>query len=122
MLFHHTWVIRALMVRLRQPGMCVQRRFLAILGLVLVLFLVAALVHLFKQPDDSAMERAALEIFAALGVLVIGAMACAIVIRKKTGASWSDEDALKAAGLDSKQKPSSGQRQPSTTRKTIRQR
>ncbi len=108
MLFHHTWVIRALMVRLRQPGMCVQRRFLAILGFVLVLFLVAALVHLLKQPTDTAMERAALEVFAAMGVLLGGAMACAIVIRKKTGASWSDEDALKAAGLEPKPKPSRG--------------
>ncbi len=109
MLFHHTWVIRALLVRLRQPGMCVQRRFLAVFGLVLVLFLVAALVHLFKQPNDTAMERAALEVFAAMGVLISGAIACAIVIRKKTGATWSDEDALEAAGLEPKQQSSRGQ-------------
>ncbi len=110
MLFHHTWVIRALIVRLRQPGMSVQRRFLAVLTLVLVLFLVAALVHLFKQPNDTAMERAALEVFAALGVLIGGAVACAIVIRKKTGTAWSDEHALEAAGLDPKQQPSRQQR------------
>ncbi len=109
MLFHHTWVIRALIVRLRQPDMGLQRRFLAILALVLVVFLVAALIHLFRQPNDTAMERAALEIFAAMGVLVGGAVACAIVIRKKTGASWSDADALEAAGLEPKQQSSRGQ-------------
>lgn len=110
MLFHHTWVIRALIVRLRQPGMRVQRRFVTILGLVLVLFLVAALVHLLKQPNDTALEHAALEVFAALGVFTGAAIVCAVVIRKKTGASWSDEDALEAAGLDPKQQSSRGQR------------
>jgi hypothetical protein len=47
------------------------------------------------------MERAALELLTGMGVLIIVALACAIVIRKKTGSYWSDEEARKAAGLDS---------------------
>jgi hypothetical protein len=104
MLYHHAWVVRALIVRLREPGMRLQKRFLALLGLVFVLFLIAALVHLFKQPNDTAMERAALELLAATGVLITVAIACAIIIRKKTGSCWSDEEALKAAGLESQKK------------------
>jgi ABC-type thiamin/hydroxymethylpyrimidine transport system permease subunit len=100
MLFHHAWVVRALVVHLREPGMRLQRRFLALLGLVFVVFVSAALVYLFRQPNDTVMERAALEILAAMGMLIMVAIVCAMIIRKKTGARWSDEDALKAAALE----------------------
>ena len=45
------WIIRALAVRLRQPEMGPQRRFLLIVALVLALFLIGALWYLFQRDD-----------------------------------------------------------------------
>ena len=92
------WIIRALAVRLRQPGMRTQRRFVAAIGLVLALFVIGALFHLFRQPTEGAMERAAVEVFAVMGTLIAVAVAAAVVVRRRTGARWSDEEALKMAG------------------------
>ncbi|HYG80272.1 MAG TPA: hypothetical protein VD861_07795 [Pyrinomonadaceae bacterium] len=95
---YNNWVIRALAARLRQPGMRTQRRFVAAAGLVLGLFLIGAVVYLFRQPTHDAMERAALKVFAAVGVLILLLIVAAVFVRKRTGASWSREEALKMAG------------------------
>ena len=95
---YNGWIIRALAVRLRQPGMQTQRRFVVAAGIMLAIFVVGALFHLFRQPTEGAMERAAVEVFALMGVLIAVAIAAAVVVRRRTGASWSDEEALKMAG------------------------
>ena len=61
------WIIRALAARLRQPGMRPQRRFLAAASLLMALFVTGAVIYLFRQPTEDAMERAALKVFAAMG-------------------------------------------------------
>lgn len=98
MSMYNGWIIRALAVRLRQPGMQTQRRFVVALSLLLALFVIGALFHLFRQPTEGAMERAALEVFAVMGLIIAVAIAAAVVIRKRTGVSWSVEEAMKMAG------------------------
>lgn len=95
---YHGWIIRALAVRLRQPGMQTQRRFVVAIGIVVAFFVFGALFHLFRQPTEDAMERAAVEVFAVMGVLIAVVIAVAVVVRKRTGASWSVSEALKMAG------------------------
>lgn len=95
---YNNWVIRALAARLRQPGMRTQRRFVAAAGLVSGLFLIGAVVYLFRQPTHDAMERAALKVFAVMGVLIAILIAAAVFVRRRTGASWPQEEALKMAG------------------------
>ena len=90
-------MIRALVARLRQPGMRTQRRFMVAVSLLLTLFLIGALIYLFRQPTDDAMERAALKVFAVAGVLIGGVIAAAVVVRKRTRASWPQEEAFGAA-------------------------
>jgi hypothetical protein len=92
------WIIRALAERLRQPGMRTQRRFVVAVGLLLVLFVIGAVIYLFRQPTNDAMEQAALKVFAAMGVLIAIVIAAAVVVRKRTSASWSQEEALRMAG------------------------
>ena len=95
---YNGWIIRALAVRLRQPGMQTQRRFVVAISLVLALFVIGALFHLFRQPTEEAMGRAAVEVFAVMGMLIAVVIAAAVAVRKRTGARWSDEEALKMAG------------------------
>ncbi|HWT03061.1 MAG TPA: hypothetical protein VN256_22615 [Pyrinomonadaceae bacterium] len=95
---YNNWIIRALVARLRQPGMRTQRRFVAATGLVLALFATGAAIYLFRQPTNDAMERAAIKVFAAMGVLILILIAAAVFIRKRTRASWSQEETLKMAG------------------------
>jgi uncharacterized membrane protein len=92
------WIIRALAVRLRQPGMRPQRRFLAVVSLLLVLFVIGAVIYLFRQPTNDAMERAALHVFAVMGIFIAIIIAAAVVVRKRTSASWSQEEALRMTG------------------------
>ena len=92
------WIIRALVVRLSRPDMKTQRRFVALVGLVLALFLVGACVYLFRQPDDDALEAAALKVFAAAGALIAVLVCLAVVVRRRTGARWTTEEALEMAG------------------------
>jgi hypothetical protein len=92
------WLIRALAVRLSRPDMKTQRRFVALAALVLALFLAGACVYLFRQPDENALEAAALKVFAAAGALVAVLIALAVVVRKRTGARWATEEALETAG------------------------
>src|SRR3712207_954847 len=94
----NAWIIRALAVRLREPGMRAQRRFTAAAGLVLASFVVGAAFYLFTRPTEDALESAALRVFAAAGLLIAVLVAAAVVVRKRTGAKWSDADALRAAG------------------------
>jgi hypothetical protein len=75
-----------------------QRRFVAAISLTLALFVVGALFHLFRQPTEGAMERAAVEVFAVMGVLIGVVIGAAVVVRRRAGASWSVEEALKMAG------------------------
>ena len=97
MLNSNGWIIRALAARLRQPGMRPQRRFLAAAGLLMALFVTGAVIYLFRQPTEGALEGAALKVFAAMGVFIAIAIAAAVVVRKRTGASWSREEALRMA-------------------------
>ncbi|HEX6622773.1 MAG TPA: hypothetical protein VF064_03620 [Pyrinomonadaceae bacterium] len=92
------WIIRALAARLRQPGMRPQRRFLAAAGFLMALFVTGAVIYLFRQSTEDAMERAALKVFAAMGVFVALLIGAAVVVRKRTGASWPQEEALRMAG------------------------
>ena len=92
------WIIRALAVRLSRPDMKTQRRFVALVGLLLALFVAAAVVYLFRQPDDDALEAAALKVFAAMGVLIAAIISLAVVVRRRTGARWTTEEALEMAG------------------------
>jgi len=105
---YNSWIIRALAVRLRQPGMRTQRRFVAAVGLGLALFVLGALFHLFRQPTDDAMGRAAIEVFALMGILVAVVIAAAVVIRRRTDASWSVEEALEMAGERQEEEPPRG--------------
>ena len=93
------WIVRALAVRLRQPEMGPQRRFLLVVALVLALFLIGALWYLFQQPTntDEALERAAIKVFAAMGVLIALLMVAAVIVGKKTKARWTVEEALEMA-------------------------
>lgn len=91
------WIIRALAVRLRQPGMRPQRRFVIAVSLLMVLFVTGAVIYLFRQPTEDAMERAALKVFAVMSILIAILIATAVVVRKRTGASWSQEEALRMA-------------------------
>ena len=75
-----------------------QRRFVALVGLVLALFVAGACVYLFRQPDDAALESAALKVFAAMGALIAVAVCLAVVVRRKTGARWTTRQALEMAG------------------------
>ena len=95
---YNGWIFRALAVRLRQPGMQTQRRFVVAISLMLALFVIGALFQLFRQPTESTMERAAVEVFAVMGILIAVAIAAAVVVCKRTGASWSVEESLKMAG------------------------
>ena len=92
------WIIRVLAARLRQPGMRPQRRFLAVVSLLLALFVTGALVYLFRQPTNDAMEQAALRVFALMGIFIAILIAAAVVIRKRTSATWSQDEALKMTG------------------------
>lgn len=92
------WIIRALAARLRQPGMRPQRRFVVAISILMALFVIGAMIYLFRQPTEDAMERAALRVFAMMGIFIAIVIAAAIVLRKRTGASWSQEEALKMAG------------------------
>jgi uncharacterized membrane protein len=101
-------IIRALAVRLRQPGMQTQRRFVVAISLTLALFVIGALFHLFRQTTEDAMEQAAVEVFAVMGILIAIVIAAAVVVRKRTGASWSVEEALKMAGKRQEGQPPKG--------------
>lgn len=98
------WIVRALAVRLSQPGMKTQRRFTALACLVMALFVAGALVYLFRQPDEDALEAAALKVFAAAGALVAVLVCLAAVVRRKTGARWTTEEALEMAGEGSRER------------------
>ena len=108
MSMYNGWIIRALAVRLRQPGMRTQRRVVAAIGLGLALFVLGALFHLFRQPTDDAMERAAVEVFALMGILIAVVIAAAVVIRRRTDASWPVEEALEMAGERQEEQPPRG--------------
>lgn len=95
---YNYWIIRALVARLREPGMRAQRRFVVGAGFVLALFFIGAVIYLLRQPTHDAMEQAALSVFAAVGVLLVVLILAAVYVRKRTGASWSDEEALRTAG------------------------
>lgn len=95
MLISNGWIIRALAARLRQPGMRPQRRFMVAVSLLMALVVLGAVTYLFRQPTEDAMERAALKVFAAMGIFIAIAIAAAVVVRKRTGASWSREEALR---------------------------
>jgi hypothetical protein len=70
----------------------------AVIGLLLALFVIGALLHLFRQPTEAALERAAFEIFVVMGLLIAIVITAAIIVRKRTGATWSNEEALRMAG------------------------
>lgn len=103
------WILRALAVRLRQPGMRPQRRFVAATSLLMALFVAGAVIYLLRQPTEDALEHASLRVFAAMGVLIVILIASAVVVRKRTGVTWSQEEALRAAdeGREGKQQPKS---------------
>lgn len=65
-----------------------QRRFVLIAAVVLALFLCGALLYLFRQPTNDAMESAALKVFAAFGVLIAVLITLAVLVRRKTAARW----------------------------------
>lgn len=92
------WIIRALAARLRQPGMRPQRRFLAVAAFVLAVFVTSSAVYLFRQPTEDATERAALKVFALMGVLIAALIIAAVVVRRRTAATWSHDEALRTAG------------------------
>lgn len=75
-----------------------QRRFVALAALALALFLAGACVYLFRQPDENALEAAALKVFAAAGVLIAVLVGLAVAVRKRTGPRWTTEEALEMAG------------------------
>lgn len=81
--FENLWLIRALIARLREPGMRAQRRFVAAACLALLLFLAGALTYLLRQPNDAALERAALRVFAAMGALIAVLVVAAVYVRKR---------------------------------------
>lgn len=95
---YNAWIIGALIRRLRQPEMKPQRRFIAIACVVLFLFLILAFRHLLGRPTESEFERAALEVFAAFGVLILFLIAGAVIVRKRTAARWTTEEALRMRG------------------------
>jgi len=75
-----------------------QRLYLLVMSIVLAVFVGGALVYLFQQPTEDALERAALKVFAAMGVLCAILTSVAVVIRRKTGARWTTEEAVQLAG------------------------
>lgn len=89
------WIIRALILRLRQPDMKPQRLFMLITATVLSIFVGGASVYLFRQPTEDALESAALKVFAAMGVLCAILISVAVVIRRRTEARWTTEEAMK---------------------------
>ena len=95
---YNNWVIRALAARLRQPGMRPQRRFMMVVVCLTAILFAGALVYLFRQPTEEAMETAAIKVFALAGVFIAVVIGAAIIVRKRTGARWSHEEALKMAG------------------------
>lgn len=95
---YNAWIIRALIQRLRQPEMKPQRRFITVACAVLFLFLVWAFRHLFRQPTENDLERAALEVFAVICVLIFFLMVGAVIVRKRTSARWTTEEALRMGG------------------------
>jgi flagellar biogenesis protein FliO len=103
------WIIRELVVRLRQPGMQPQRRFMVAVSLLMVLFVIGAVIYLFRQPTDDAMEQAAIKVFAVMGILIAIVIAAAVVVRKRTGVRWSQDEALRMAGerREAQQQPKS---------------
>jgi hypothetical protein len=94
---YNGWIIRALAVRLRQPGMWLQRRFMVVVSLLMALFVIGAAIYLFRQPTEDAMEQAALKVFAVMGIFIAILIAAAVVVRKRTNAGWSQEEALRMA-------------------------
>jgi cbb3-type cytochrome oxidase subunit 3 len=94
----NAWLFRELAQRLRQPGMRPQRRFIAAVGLLMALFFVGAAVYLFRQPTEDAMERAALRVFAVLGVLIGAVIAAAVVFRKRMRARWVPGEVIQPDG------------------------
>ena len=110
MLNYHGWIVRALLVRYRQPNMKPQRRFMAVVAVILTAFLIGATLYLFRQPPGTAMEVAALHIFLALGILIAILVAVAVVVAKRTSARWSYEEALTMAGLKDDQTPGGQER------------
>jgi hypothetical protein len=100
---YNGWILRALAARLRQPGMQTQRRFMVVVSFLLALFVVGALFHLFRQPTEDALERAAIQVFAAFGILIAVMIAAAVVVRKRTGANWPNEEAFKLVGRQSEE-------------------
>jgi type VI protein secretion system component VasK len=98
MYIYNGWIFRALAVRLRQPGMKAQRWFMLGMALVFAAAIAWALVFLFRQETEQALEEAALIVFALFGALIAIALLLAYVVRKKTGARWTTEEALEMAG------------------------
>jgi hypothetical protein len=92
-----SWIIRVLAVRLRQPGMRSQRRFMVAVSLLTALLVIVAVIYLFRQPTEEAMERAALKVLLVAGIFITVVVAAAVVVRKRTGASWPQEEALQMA-------------------------
>ncbi|HYO63009.1 MAG TPA: hypothetical protein VER08_05065 [Pyrinomonadaceae bacterium] len=81
--FENLWLIRALVARLREPDMGAQRRFMAVACVALVLFLIGALTYLLRQPNDSALESAALRVFAAMGALIAVLVTAAVYVGRR---------------------------------------
>jgi uncharacterized membrane protein len=90
----NAWLFRELAQRLRQPGMRPQRRFIAAASFLMALFFVGAVIYLFRQPTEDAMERAALRVFAVLGILIAALIAAAVVFRKRTRARWAPGEVI----------------------------
>lgn len=89
------WLIPALRLRLRQPDMRVQRRAVAAMSAVIVLFLAGSAVYIARQPPH-AMEAAALRVLAATLVLGVLLVAAAYAVRRATNpAPWGFEEAMR---------------------------
>lgn len=63
-----------------------------------VLFLGWALIFLFQKETEQAFERAVIIVFALMCALIAVVLILAYIVRKRTGARWTVEEALEMAG------------------------
>jgi hypothetical protein len=78
---------------------------MAVVSILLALFVIWALIYLFRQPTNDAMEQAALKVFALMGIFIAILIVAAVVVRKRTSATWSQEEALRMAGERQDEQP-----------------
>lgn len=89
---YNGWIIREVVRQLRRPERRAQRRFMFGMCIVLAAFLWWAFAFLIRQETEADLERAAIFVFAMMGVFIAVGLVLAVVVRRKTGARWTTEE------------------------------